>query len=94
MPNSVVLPILHLHPEDYVMAKGDSAASQHYWRQEDIECLHDIKKYTGPTVKLPNNETITSTSQGNLAISNKLSSAARTANIFPKLTSASLISVG
>ena len=39
LPNYVVSPILNFHPEDCVMANGNSAASQHYRRQEDIDYL-------------------------------------------------------
>ena len=38
-----------------VIAKGDSAASGHYWRQEDVDCLTRLTNISGPSVTLPNN---------------------------------------
>ena len=32
-------------PSRTVIAKGDSAASQNYWRQQDAHCLSDLKPY-------------------------------------------------
>ena len=83
------------HPEnEYVIAKGDSAASQHYWRNQDKRCLSNINPCTSSNVKLPNNEHISATKQGVINISNKLSNIAKTAKILPQLGSASLISLG
>ena len=76
------------------MAKGDSAASSHYWRKEDEKCLHDVKKFAGPSVMLPNKTTITANQRGQLSLSDELSSQAQTAMILPQLKSASLISIG
>ena len=77
-----------------MMAKGDSAASHHYWRIQDSKVLSNIIKIEGPDVVIPNNSTITVTNQGDLPLSNKLSPAARNAMILPGLKSASLISIG
>ena len=76
------------------MAKGDSAASSHYWRDQDKTVLNNIKNCIGPSVLLPNNELISSTSRGQLPLSSELSNAAKTAMILPKLTSSSFISLG
>ena len=76
------------------MAKGDSAASSHYWRQEDEMCLNDVKHFAGPSVLLPNKEKIAATQRGQLSLSTDLSSQAQTAMILPQLKSASLISIG
>ena len=76
------------------MAKGDSAASSHYWRKEDAICLHDVKKFAGPSVMLPNKVMITASQRGQLSLSDELSSPAQTAMILPQLKSASLISIG
>ena len=75
------------------MAKGDSAASHHYWREEDKKVLNSIEKHSGPEVLLPNNNTIAVTIQGLLSLSHNLSSQARNAMILPGLQSASLISI-
>ena len=76
------------------MAKGDSAASSHYWRPEDTIILDNIKKCKGPSVLLPNNELISSTKKGQLPLSNALSHNAQTAMILLKLASFLLISLG
>ena len=76
------------------MAKGDSAASHHYWRQEDSRVLSDIFEKPGPSVVIPNNSTIDVTHQGNLPLSNKLSPTARNAMILPGLKSVSLVLIG
>ena len=77
-----------------VLAKGDSAASKNYWRQQDKEVLNKIEKYQGPSVLLPNNATIASTERGQLPLSSLLSKEAKTAQILPQLASSSLISLG
>ena len=77
-----------------VTAKGDSAASAHYWREEDIACLTEIQTAPGPAVTLPNNTTIRATKQGNIPINATLSSRAKNVVILPSLKSASLISLG
>ena len=77
-----------------VWAKGDSAASKNYWRQQDKEVLNKIEKYQGPSVLLPNNATIASTERGQLPLSSLLSKEAKTAQILPQLASSSLISLG
>ena len=76
------------------IAKGDSAATSHYWRHEDITCLQDIKNTTGPNVTLPDNTTLTSNQEGQLSLNNKLSSHAQRATILSNLKSSSLISLG
>ena len=76
------------------MAKGDSAASSHYYRDQDKAVLHDIQNCIEPSVLLPNNEFITSMSQGQLPLSSELTNKAKTAMILPKLASSSLILLG
>ena len=78
----------------FVTAKGDSAASAHYWREEDSACLTEIQTAPGPAVTLPNNTTIRATKQGNVPINALLSSRAENVVILPSLKSASLISLG
>ena len=92
--NTVVSPSNDSSFNNIIWAKGDSAASKHYWREQDIECLNDIQSFNGPSVKLPNNAIINATSKGELPLPTILSKSARTANILPKLGSASLISLG
>ena len=71
-----------------VMKKGDSAGSSHYWREKDVEVLSKIKDIIGPSVLLPNKDTIDATSQGRLPLSLLLSVCAKKAMILPGLKSA------
>ena len=68
-----------------IIAKDDSAASNHYWRQEDSECLEDVKKFAGPSLLLPNSTTIVANQRGQLPLSPELSKRAQTAMILPTL---------
>ena len=77
-----------------VIAKGDSAASGHYWQEKDVKVLSKIKDIIGPSVLLPNEDTVDVTSQGQLPLSPLFSSRAKKAIILPGLKSASLISIG
>jgi hypothetical protein len=77
-----------------IIAKGDSAASSHYWRKQDAQCLEGVQNFEGPSVLLPNRKTIQATQKGQLPLSTKLSPQAQTAMILPQLKSASLISIG
>ena len=77
-----------------VIAKGDSGATQHYWRDQDKCCLDNISSFDGPEVTLPNNEVIKSTERGSLPLSTKLGIKAQQASILPCLKSSSLISLG
>ena len=73
--------------------KGDSAASGHYIRQQDAACLNSIHPYQGPSVTLPDADTINPTHQGDLPLKG-LSPPGRKGTILPDLKSASLISLG
>ena len=46
----------NLTPRCY--AKGDSAASQHYWRERDVDVLETIHEEPGAPVTLPNSSKI------------------------------------
>ena len=83
-----------IEPSETVYAKGDSAASSHYWREEDKKVISNIQEISGPQVILPNKQTIGITSQGALPLSALLSDRAKKASILPGLKSASLISIG
>ena len=58
-----------------------------------MACLQQIKQTQGPSVFLPNMDTIVSTHTGILPY-DTLSTQAKTANILPQLHSASLLSLG
>ena len=81
-------------PSHIVMAKGDSAASHHYWRDQDSHVLSTIRPSLGPSVLLPNGDKISSTKAGTLPLHSCLTDRASTAMILPSLKSASLISIG
>ena len=81
-------------PSTFITAKGDSAASHHYWRQEDIACLSNMLNLPSTSVLLPNANTITSSKQGILPLSSLLSTQAKKALVLPQLQSSSLISLG
>ena len=78
----------------WIIAKGDSVASSYYWRQQDAQCLDNVQNFAGPSVLLPNQETIQANQRGQLPLSPALSPQAQTAMILPQLKSASLISIG
>ena len=69
------------------LAKGDSAASHHYWREEDTKVMLEITKNPGPSVLLPNNNSTDVTNQGQLPLSEKVSPRARNAMILHGLKS-------
>ena len=47
-----------------VISKGDSAASQNYWREEDKHFFSNLHRCSGPSVILPDGNILTSTQQG------------------------------
>ena len=64
------------------------------WVSKDEECLEDVHEVDGPTAITPTLETLKATKQGKLPFSNtSLTSEALKTHVFPKLGSASLISV-
>ena len=83
-----------MHDNNICIAKGDSAASSHYWKEDDAKQLTNITKNASTNVQLPNGKYITSSKQGELPLSDDLSPTARTATILPELKSSSLISLG
>jgi hypothetical protein len=89
----IFIPPSVISPPSKVIAKGDSAATNHYWRLRDKDVLTDVQENTSTTVILPDSTTISSTHNGQLPIPS-LSKMARNATILPHLKSASLISLG
>ena len=88
-------PVLsNLNKHNIVMAKDDSAATSHYWREEDKDFLTNVQDYKGPSVILPGADSLEPSNQGILPLSNKLSKQAKTPTTLPKLKSSSLISLG
>ena len=76
------------------MVNGDSAASHHYWREEDASLLSNVMTKKGPSVQLPNNTTIAATKQGQLPLSKHISSTGSSAMVLLGLKSSSLMSLG
>ena len=81
-------------PKKIVIAKGDSAATQNYWREEDKHCLTDLEHAAPCNIILPNATSVSPSEQGQLPLSNKLTARAKRATVLPELRSSSLISLG
>ena len=80
--------------QKFIIAKGDSGATHHYWRSQDTSCIRNETATIGPSVRLPNNATIQVTRQGLLPLAPALSNRAQKVMILPSLKSSSLISLG
>ena len=80
--------------QKFIIAKGDSGATHHYWRSQDTSCIRNETDIIGPAVRLPNNTTIQVTRQGQLPLAPALSNRAKKVMILPSLKSSSLISLG
>ena len=80
---------------NYIIAKGDSGASRHYFKPSDAKVLHNVTPATDVKVILPDNSQLTSTHKGLIPIESKeLSQQAKTSTILKDLNSSSLISLG
>ena len=77
-----------------VIAKGDSAATHNYWKEEDKHCLTSMQPEASCNVALSNAEAITPSQRGRLPLSTKLSKAAKDDIALPQFKSSSLISLG
>lgn len=86
---STVIPPPRIHP----VAKLDSGATGSYFCLNDAHHLKNIHQCHGPTVLLPDNTKMHTSESGSLPFPG-LSDTAKQAYIYPKLQSASLISVG
>ena len=92
--SSQLPPSLPSHSSSYIIAKGDSAASKHYFTEQDKHILVKVRfDSTGPTVLLPNSAFLTAQESGELPIGDMLSKLAKKTAIFQHLHS-SLISLG
>ena len=79
---------------DIVIAKADSGATANYWREEDMKCLTNVKHVIGPSVQLPNGNSIQANQEGYLHLSKDLNTVKKKVTILPELKSASLLSLG
>jgi len=88
--------ILHetANKNSIVIAKGDSATSDIYWRSEDKHCLMNIHQAPSCPIQLPNQIIVQGTHTGQLPLHPMLSQVASKAKILPDLKSVSLISIG
>ena len=77
-----------------IVAKDNIAASENYWREENIQFLSNIKPYRSPSITLLNREMLDPSHKRTLPLSSQLSSEATEAAVLPKLKSSSLISLG
>ena len=76
------------------MLKADSGATANYICAQDAAILHNQLSTNGPTVQLPNSQSMSSNRKGTLNLSHLLSDNAKTAHVFNNLHSASLLSLG
>ena len=76
------------------IAKADSGASNHFWREKDIGVLYNLGHEQGPSVKLPDATTINDSKIGYIPLSTNLSQKAQKARVLKDLKSSSLISIG
>lgn len=78
----------------YVIAKGNSAASKHYFTTKDSHVLLKVGfDAKSPTVLLPNSSSMTATATGELPLHDIISTLGKKTAIFDSLHS-SLISLG
>ena len=82
VPPTTDIPKLH-KMLNYILFKGDSAATSHYIRPQDKACLQQIKPHVGPPVTLPDADQIKPSHQGSLNLNDKLSKEAKLGTILP-----------
>ena len=92
--NNVLAPFSFTHTKQVkpvCIAKGDSAASQHYWRERDVDVLPTIYEEPGPPVTLPNSNTINDNKVGHIPLGPSISKKGSKARILKALKSANLV---
>ena len=77
-----------------VIVKGDSAALDNYWREEDKHCLKNIRPAPSVPIMFPDGDLIAGNKKGDVPLHPDISSTARQTEILPHLKSSSLISLG
>ena len=77
-----------------IIAKGDSAASKHHWRESNRSGLSHVYPYSGPFITLPDADTVAQSNKGILSLLSQLSNKAQTATSLQQLQSSSLVSLG
>ena len=81
-------------PHHTCIAKGDSAATHHYWHEKDMPILKHLRHAIGPSVQLPNDKFLPCNQQGEIPSSDFLTAIGKNAMISPGLKSSSLMSLG
>ena len=76
-----------VHTPTTVIVKPDSGATGNYFRSKDAHILQNRVCASGPTVTLPNNETITACESGNLPVQG-ISEFASETHVYDELHSA------
>ena len=77
----------------FILAKGDSAASGHFFRPDDAHVLVDVEQECDVKVTLPDNDVIGSSHTGQLPNLPNLPLLATQASVLPRLASSSLVSL-
>ena len=75
-------------------AKCDSAASYHYWRDEDMPVTKNVTASQGRPVTLPDNSTLVPAKKCTIPLGPAFSATAKEAKNLPHFKSASLVAVG
>ena len=75
-------------PTTTIIAKGDSAASNHYFALRDSDVLDDVH-FDGPptSVLLPDSSSLDSVANGHLPLSSSLTPTSKKTTVFPNLQS-------
>ena len=71
--------------DEFIIAKGDSRASCHFFRPGDASVLEDIAEHNGPPVHQPDNTALTSQGTGNVPLLKKNSKQDQQAMILKNL---------
>ena len=80
--------------QNFIIAKGDSGATDHYIREEDKSILHNIHQSYSTAIVQPDGAILNADKRGFLNLPPELSEEALQATIVPSLKSTSLISLG
>ena len=81
-------------PVPTCIAKCDSAASKHYWRNADIAVTTNVLPFQGTPVTLPDSNAINPKYKCTIPLGPAFSKKATTATNLPQLKTASLVAVG
>ena len=76
------------------IAKGGIGASKHYLTPKDADILTNKTAYSGSGITIPKSTTLSPLHQGQLHMSNMLSTKVKKVIVLPQLTNSSLISMG